>query len=73
MADKKIKINEFANIALIDPNWLQNDDGGTEERFVNHDELVMYANLECDLQERSRLLVGKDKQTLETVPIASVN
>jgi hypothetical protein len=73
MADKKIKINEFANIALIDPNWLQNDDGGTEERFVNHDELVMYANLECDLQERSRLLVGKDKQTLETIPIASVN
>ena len=73
MADKKIKINEFSNIALIDPNWLQNDDGGTEERFVSQDKLVMYANLECDLQERSRLLVGKDRQTLETIPIASVN
>lgn len=73
MADKKIKINQFSNIALIDPNWYQNDDGGTEERFVEHDKLVMFANLECDLQERSRLLSGKEGQTLETIPIASVN
>jgi hypothetical protein len=65
--------NEFDNIALINPNKIVNDEGFPEDRNIKQEDLVMYANLECNLQPRSRLLAGNDVQTLQTVAIASVN
>jgi hypothetical protein len=63
----------FDNIFVIDPNKVINKDGFAEERNIAQEDLIMYANLECNLQPRSRLLVGENSQSLETVNIASVN
>jgi hypothetical protein len=63
----------FDNIFIIDPNKVINKDGFAEERNVPQEDLVMYANLQCNLQPRSRLLVGENSQSLETVNLASVN
>jgi len=65
--------NEFDNIALINPNKIINSEGFPEDRNIKQEDLVIYANLECNLQPRSRLLVGSDVQRLETVAIATVN
>ena len=61
MADKNIFIeNNEQNIFIIDPNRVTNPDGSYEDRYVNHEELVMYVNLECNIQQRSKLLTGGD-------------
>ena len=65
--------NEFDNIALINPNKVLNADGFPEDRNIKQEDLVIYANLECNLQPRSRLLSGNDVQSLETIAIATVN
>ena len=74
MANNQIIYNKaFDNILVIDPNKVINKDGFPEDRNVPQEDLVMYANLECNLQPRSRLLVGENTQSLETVNLASVN
>ena len=65
--------NEFDNIALINPNKILNAEGFPEDRNIKQEDLVIYANLECNLQPRSRLLAGNETQTLQTVAIASLN
>jgi hypothetical protein len=64
---------EFSNIVIVNPNKVLNTLGFAEERFVDHEKLVMYANLQCNLQPRSRLLVGQDSQSLQTIATTSVN
>jgi len=72
--DSKIIYNKaFDNILLIDPNRFINSNGTAEERNVAQEDLVMYANLECNVQPRSRLITGDNKQSLNTTNIASVN
>lgn len=63
----------FDNVTLIDPNKILNSNGYGEDRNVKQENLVMYANLECNVSPRSRLMVGEKSQTLETVGIAKVN
>ena len=71
--EKIVVESNFSNIVVVNPNKVYNDDGFAEERFVNHENLIMFANLECNLQPRSRLLVGQDFQTLETIATTSIN
>jgi len=76
MASKNTNIyveSDFNNIFIVNPNKVINDDGTVDDRFVKQEDLVMYANLECSLQPRSRLIVGEDSQSLQTIQIASVN
>ena len=73
MANENFYIKSFDNIFVVDPNKVINGKGFPEERNVAQEDLVMYANLECNVAPRSRLLSGKNKQTLENVAIASVN
>jgi hypothetical protein len=73
MANENLYIRSFDNVFVIDPNKIVNSDGFSEERNVAQEDLVMYANLECNQQPRSRLISGQNKQTLETISIASVN
>ena len=35
--------NDYDNIFVVDPNKIVNKEGKVEERLVNHEELVIYA------------------------------
>jgi hypothetical protein len=73
MESENFYIRAFDNVFVMDPNKIINSEGFPEERNVSQENLVMYANLECNQQPRSRLVSGQNKQTLENVSIASVN
>jgi hypothetical protein len=74
MADKNIYIeSDYNNIFIINPNKVFGVDGNVEDRNVAHEKLIMYANLECDLQPRSRLISGSDSTTLRQIGASSVN
>ena len=69
--------NNYNNIFIINPNktYQKSNVIGEDEllvgdRDLKQEELVMYANLECNIQPRSRLLLGDDGQT-ENVLIAT--
>jgi len=46
------------NVVSIDPNRLVAPDGKITDRLVNHEDLVMYANLTAMIIPRSKLLIG---------------
>jgi len=73
MANENFYIRAFDNVFVIDPNKVINANGFPEERNIAQENLVMYANLECNVQPRSRLLSGENKQSLENISIAAVN
>ena len=73
MAGEKIFSNHFQNITLVDPNKIINANGFPEDRNVKQEDLVMYANLECSLQPRSRLVVGENGGQLERISVAKIN
>jgi hypothetical protein len=61
------------NIFVINPNKVTNEYGNAEDRNIKQENLIYYANLECDLEPRSRLISGADKTTVTTVSLASMN
>ncbi|NBO36209.1 hypothetical protein EBU91_01510, partial [bacterium] len=65
--------SSFDNILIVNPNKVYNEQNFPEDRLIKHEELVMYANLQCNLQPRSRLLVGEDFQTLQTIATTKIN
>ena len=76
MADKPIYIEfDYENIFLIDPNSVTSDDGGKEDRYVKQESLVMYANLECKLSPRSKLVYGvaNGQVGASTVTVGKIN
>jgi hypothetical protein len=65
---------DYENIILVDPNKTIDDEGNVGERFLPPENLVCYANLECNLFPRTRLALGLDgSATGEIVNIASIN
>ena len=70
---ENLLFTSFDNLILVDPNRVVNSFGSAEDRNIKQENLVMYANLECNVQPRSRLIVGEGSQSLETVSIAEVN
>jgi hypothetical protein len=66
---------DYNNIILVDPNRTINNDGKVYERLVDHENLIMYANLEADVLPRTKLLVGVTPGTnvRQTVSIAKIN
>jgi hypothetical protein len=74
MADKNIYIeNDEQNIFIIDPNRVINPDGTYEDRYVEQENLIMYVNLECDIQPRSRLLTGQEKDSARQIGVGAIN
>lgn len=73
MAGENFYVRAFDNVFVVDPNKVVNSDGSAEDRNVAHEKLIMYANLECNVQPRSRLITGEDRNSLENISIASVN
>ena len=62
------------NIIVVDPNKTIDDFGNIRERLVDHENLVMYANLECDVIPRTKLAVGGDPNNrLQTISVAKLN
>lgn len=53
---------DFDNIFAIDPNKIYDEFGNVQQRLVNHEELVMYVNLECNLLPRTKLQIGVGAQ-----------
>jgi len=75
VGDENILVNfDCQNIILVDPNKTVNENGEVSERQVKHENLVFYANLECNLYPRTRLAVGSNgNYNNETISIAKVN
>jgi hypothetical protein len=77
MVDKKENVLvefDYQNIFLIDPNKTIDADGNVKERLVNHEELVVYANLECNVLPRTKLSVGIGNDSkISTISIAKIN
>jgi len=65
---------DYNNITVIDPNKVIDENGKAKERFVNQEDLVIYANLECNVLPRTKLALGvASNDQIQTVSIASIN
>jgi hypothetical protein len=65
---------DYNNITIVDPNKVIDYDGKVKERFVNQEDLVFYANLECKVLPRTKLAVGvATNDQIQTVSIATIN
>jgi hypothetical protein len=68
----------YNNIILVDPNKTTkvgtNGRQIVEERIVDHENLVMYANLEAEILPRTKLAIGGNPQdNLRTISLAKIN
>lgn len=68
----------YNNVILVDPNKTfrlgPNGQQVIEERLVDHENLVMYANLEAEILPRTKLAVGSSPQdNIRTVSLAKIN
>ena len=62
------------NIIVVDPNKTEDSFGKISERLVDHENLIMYANLEAKLLPRTKLAVGASPENeTGTISIASIN
>ena len=81
MADNKFYGNQkvftdsdFENITIVDPNKIVNEDGTVEERLVNHENLMMYANLEARVIPRTKLAAGTSySNSIKTVGVGQLD
>jgi hypothetical protein len=64
---------DYQNIIVVDPNKIVDQDGQVKDRLVNHEDMVMYANLECQLTPRTKLRLGIEQNELQTIEIAKIN
>jgi len=62
------------NITLVDPNKVIDSQGNVKARNIKQENLVMYANLQCKVLPRTKLLAGADGETsVETINVAEIN
>ena len=62
------------NIIVVDPNKIDDGFGNISERLVDHENLVMYANLEADVIPRTKLAVGGSPDNrLVTISVTKMN
>lgn len=65
---------DYQNIIIVDPNKIVDSEGRVKDRQIKHENLVTYANLECQVLPRTRLAVGTSNLSeIQNVTIASVN
>ena len=58
--NKKIFIeDDYDNIVVVNPNEVYSSEGLREERLVDHEDLVYYANLETFIIPRTKLAIGE--------------
>ena len=62
------------NIIVVDPNKVVDENGRASERLINHENLVMYANLECKVLPRTKLILGSSNtDNVRTISVAEIN
>jgi hypothetical protein len=65
---------DYNNLIVVDPNKTIDAMGNTSERLVDHENLVMYANLEAELIPRTKLAVGGvPGDRIRTISVAKIN
>jgi len=65
---------DYNNIIIVDPNKVVDEFGNVKERNVKQENLVMYANLECQMYPRTKLALGVSaNDNIQTVSVASIN
>jgi len=65
---------DYNNITIVDPNKVLGEDGKAKERYVNQEDLVMYANLECKVLPRTKLAAGvAANDRVQNLSIATIN
>ena len=66
---------DYNNLILVDPNKTIDNFGNIRERLVDHENLVMYANLEAEVVPRTKLAVGisPEDSGLRTISVARLN
>jgi hypothetical protein len=65
---------DYNNIIVVDPNKTIDALGNIRERLVDHENLVMYANLEAEVVPRTKLSVGgSPEDRLRTISVAKMN
>jgi len=65
---------DYNNIIVVDPNKTIDNNGKIQERLVDHENLVMYANLEADMLPRTKLAVGgTPNDRIRTISVAKIN
>ena len=72
--DKILVEFDYDNISLIDPNKVIDEEGKVKDRLVKQENLVMYANLECNVMPRTKLALGSAlNDNIRTVSLAKIN
>jgi hypothetical protein len=65
---------DYDNITLIDPNKIVDNEGKVSDRLVKHENLVFYANLECNVLPRTKLALGSAlNDSIRTVSVGKIN
>ena len=65
---------DYNNIIVVDPNKTIDAFGNIRERLVDHENLVMYANLEAEVIPRTKLSVGgTSEDRIRTISVAKMN
>ena len=65
---------DYNNIILVDPNKTIDDLRNVKERLVDHENLVMFANLEAEVVPRTKLSVGgSPEDRIRTISVAKIN
>lgn len=65
---------DYNNIIVVDPNKTIDDFGNISERLVDHENLVMFANLEAEVIPRTKLAVGgSPEDRIRTISVAKMN
>jgi hypothetical protein len=65
---------DYNNLIVVDPNKTIDNMGKIRERLVDHENLVMYANLEAEVIPRTKLAVGgSPEDRIRTISVAKIN
>jgi len=65
---------DYNNIFLVDPNKVIDNNGKAQDRLIKHENLVIYANLECKVLPRTKLALGvASNDAVQNITVASIN
>ena len=65
---------DYNNIIVVDPNKTINNEKKIQERLVDHENLVMFVNLETEVLPRTKLAVGgSPKDRIRTISAQRMN
>lgn len=65
---------DYNNIILVDPNKTIDSFGNVNNRLIDHENMVMYVNLEADILPRTKLAVGgTSTDRIKTISVAKMN